>query len=97
MADDMKRELPSCVAFGMRYWKRLRAKLDKIGCDWMSPKVQKNWFLAGLAFDLLHGLVDDDDEQRYDYKLFVLLGYKLIDLVSSVNYVLKNLDEEKEN
>lgn len=97
MTDDKKKELPSCVAFGMRYLKRLRFKLDKIGCDWMSPKVQKDWFLAGLAFDLLHGLIDDDDEQRYDYKLFVLLGYKLIDLVSSVNYSLNNLDNDKEN
>lgn len=97
MADDKKKELPSCLAFGMRYWKRLRAKLDRVGCDWMTPKVQRDWFLAGLAFDLLHGLVDDDDEQRYDYKLFVLLGYKLIDLVSSVNFALTNLDDKKEN
>lgn len=96
MADEeMKKELPSCLAFGMRYWKCVRAKLDKIGCDWMSPKVQRDWFLAGLAFDLLHGLVDDDDEQRYDYKLFILLGYKLIDLVSSVNFALTNLDDDK--
>lgn len=49
MADDKKKELPSCVAFGMRYWKRVRAKLDKIGCDWMTPKVQRDWFLAGLT------------------------------------------------
>lgn len=98
MADNKaKKELPSCVAFGMRYCKRLRSKLDKIGCAWMSPKVQKDWFLAGLVYDLLHGFVDDDDEQRYDYKLFFLLGYKLIDLVSSVNFALKNLDEDKEN
>lgn len=101
MSDDKKKNvsretLPSCVAFGLRYWKRVRAKLDKIGCDWMTPKIQRDWFLAGLAYDLLHGLVDDDDEQCYDYKLFILLGYKLIDLVSSVNYWLINLDFDKD-
>ena len=90
-------KLPSCVAFGMRYLKRLRSKLDKIGCDWMTPKVQRDWFLAGLTFDLLHGLVDDDDEQRYDYKFFSLLGFKLIDLVSSVNFALNNCNNDKEN
>lgn len=96
MTDDKnKKEMPSCLAFGMRYWQRVRAKLEKIGCDWMTPKVQRDWFLAGLAYDLLHGLVDDDDEQRYDYKLFILLGYKLIDLVSSVNFALTNLDDDK--
>lgn len=97
MADDKtKQDLPSCVAFGFRYLMRLRAKLDKLGCDWMTPKVKRDWLLAGLAFDLLHGLVDDYDELR-DYKLFVLLGYKLIDLVSSVNSELCKLDDKKEN
>lgn len=96
MADDkQKKELPSCLEFGLLYWKRLRAKLDRVGRDWMTPKVQKDLFLAGLVYDLLHGFVDDDDEQRYDYKLFFLLGYKLIDLVSSVNFALNNLDDEK--
>lgn len=93
MSDDKKKELPSCVAFGMRYWKSLRSKLDKIGCDWMTSKVQKDWILAGQVFYLLHCLVDDDDEKSHDYKLFVLLGYKLIDLVSSINFALN----KKEN
>lgn len=91
MSDD---KLPSCVAFGMRYWKRLRAKLDKIGSDWMTPKVQTDWILACQVFYLLHLLIDDDDVQ-HDYKLFILLGYKLIDLVSSVNHSLNNLDADK--
>lgn len=88
-------KLPSCVAFAMCYRKRVLAKIDKIGRDWMSPKVSNDWFLAGLVFDLLLGLIDDDDEQRYDYKLFFLLSYKLIDLVSSVYFALNNLDDDK--
>lgn len=95
MSDDKKQELPFCLSFALRYCKRVRSKIDKIGCDWMSPKVHKDWFFAGLIFDLLYGLVEDDD--RFDYKLFVLLGYKLIDLVSSVNFALTNLDDKKEN
>lgn len=96
MSDEKDRKvLPSCVAFGMRYWKRMCSKFDRVGFDWMPSKVQKNWFLACHAYELLHGMVDDDDEQRYDYKLFILLGYKLIDLVSSVNFALRNLDDDK--
>jgi hypothetical protein len=102
MSDDkmknVSREtLPSCVAFGLRYWKRLCSKFDRVGFDWMPSKVQKKWFLACHAYEFLHGLVDDDVERYFvDYKLFVLLGYKLIDLLSSVDLALKTFDD-KEN
>lgn len=99
MSDDKKKELPSCVAFGLRYWKRLCSKFDKVGFDWMPSKVQKDWFLACHAYELLHGMVDDDGEHcyNYNYKLFALLGYQLIDLLSSVNFALNNCNNDKEN
>jgi len=93
MADDKKKELPSCVVFGLRYWKRLCTKFDSVGFDWMTSKVQHDWFLACYAYEFLHGMVDNYDQ--HDYKLFVLLGYKLIDLVSSVNFALNSLDKDK--
>jgi hypothetical protein len=99
MTDDKKKKLPSCVDFGLRYWERLQSKFDKMGenwMDWMTSKVQKKWFLACYARELLEGLIDGDDV--YDYKLFFALGYKLIDLVSSVNFeLIKYNNDKKEN
>lgn len=99
MSDDKNKNLlPTCVKFGMRYRETILEKLNKYGKDWMNPNVSHDWLLAGLVFDLLDGLIDDDDEESSNYKLFFLLGYKLIDLVSSVNIALNNfIENKKEN
>lgn len=90
--------LPSCVDFGLRYWKRLCSKFDKVGFDWMPSKVRKDWYLACYAKSFLDLAIDDDERYFVDYKLFVLLGYKLIDLLSSVNFALdNNFNNDKEN
>lgn len=101
MSDDKKKNvsretLPSCVNFGLRYYERLSSKFDgKKGFDWMTSEVLQKWFLACHVYELLHGMADDYDQ--HDYKLFILLGYKLIDLVSSVNFALNKFVCEKEN